>query len=117
MRLSCRNGIFALAIMSGCRGTTEPQPARGLYSLENVDGTPLPALISAGAGDTTYSVSSLLSLNAGGEALTTNTIKHIYLQYPAEVTSHSVHQSYRISGHNIELGNFTQCPGTVMCAG
>lgn len=119
MRLFCTTAFLALGIVVACRNATEPQPVRisGLYSLEDVNGVPLPATISAGAGDTTYIVSSILSLDSDGAAVTTNTLRHIYLQYPPEETTYVLQQAYRLTGDSIEIGAFEPCPGPVECVG
>ena len=119
MRLPCWKAlVLAFVFTAACHEPTAPPPTiSGSFVLESIDGNSLPAIISAGAGDTTQMLSSTVEFDASGRAITVNHLRHSYLQYPAEETTLTRTQSYRIKGDSIEIGAFGACPGTVMCVG
>ena len=118
MRLACQKAlVVAVLLLAACHeATAPPKLVSRMYVLASVDGRALPALISAGAGDTTHILSSTVILTSNGEALTVNRFRHIYLQYPAEENADTLTQQYRIKGDSIEIGGFGGCEGPVMCA-
>lgn len=106
--------VFALA----CHDTVEPTPTVSrLYTLETVDGQPLPATISAGAGETTQVVWSTLTLESSGQAVTVHHLSGVWLQNPPEESTVVRRQEYRITGDSIEIGSFHPCPPGAECVG
>jgi hypothetical protein len=118
MRLTCQQVfVFAIPLLAACHeATAPPNLISRMYVLASVDGSPLPAIISSGAGDTTHILSSTVILTPKGEALTVNHYRNVYLQYPAGETTDTLTQQYRIKGDSIEIGGFGACEGPVMCA-
>jgi hypothetical protein len=119
MRLTCQYAfVFAVAVLPACHeATAPPNRISRMYVLASVAGSPLPAIISAGAGDTTHILSSTVILTPTGQALTVNHFRNVYLQYPAGENTDTLTQQYRIKGDSIEIGGFGGCEGPVMCAG
>ena len=111
--------LLFLATGAGCHEATGPSPQvpSRFFVLESIAGRNLPAIISAGAGETTQVIWSTVTLDSAGGALTVHHFSQAYLQYPHEETTSVLHQEYRMKGDSIEIGGFKPCPPGAMCAG
>ena len=81
-----------------------------LYVLESINGQHVPAIQSAGAGDTLWVVWSTITLGADGKADIVDHVKHAHLNYGAEENTYLRNQPYRISGDSLTIGSYQGCP-------
>jgi hypothetical protein len=56
-------------------------------------------------------------LDSEANAVTIEHMRHVYLSYPAEETTHTTRYEYRITGDSISVGSFKPCPFGAMCVG
>jgi len=102
--------VLALPLMIGCHDTTAPTtPNSRLYILESIKGQPLPAITSAGAGDTVTMLWSTITLDPIGNAVEVVHQRQAYLAFPAEETTYAQRYEYKITGDSITVGSFQRC--------
>lgn len=111
MRLLCEKVlVLGLALTMGCHDTTAPTtPNSRLYILESIKGQPLPAITSAGAGDTITMLWSTITLDPVGNAVEVAHQRHAYLTFPAEEATYAQRYEYKITGDSITVGSFQRC--------
>ncbi|MGZ3374706.1 MAG: hypothetical protein ACXU9Z_15555 [Gemmatimonadaceae bacterium] len=103
------------ALTTACHETTAPPKEPGTYSLESFNNQPLPAVISAGGGDTTTLFSAILFLDGAGNAVVFAHSREVHPSIPPRDAIDTTRYTYRVVGDSIAFDYSPPCPDAALC--
>jgi hypothetical protein len=122
MRLSCQKAfVLGLVLTMACGESTAPSLGPSEYSLETIDGRPLPAHIQASEGDTVTVVSSTLLFDGVGNATFSEHIRYVHPNSPSGEATYTVGYKVHIVGRGVmgeelDFEYSPPCPPNALCA-
>jgi hypothetical protein len=115
MRLFGQKALLVLvALTPACHETTAPPPL-ARYVLESVNSQLVPAIIHAGAGDTTTLFSGVVTLNMSTHAEIVAYSRQVHPMTAPRVAADTSRYSYRIVGDSIAFDYSPPCPANALC--
>ncbi len=112
-RWKCLPLVFTLQL--ACADPTTPPSVRGVYLLESVGGSPLPAVIHAGNGYATTVIWSTLSFGPAETATLIERLRRTSPNDPPAESNHTTGYSYRITDEGIRFDYWPPCPPNALC--
>ena len=116
MRLSRRKAFLLLLVLTiACSDATGPERISGFFTLQSVDGHPIPVVLFTEPTRTLTVVSSTVRLDNQGHAI----ISDSYREDSQGVVTTPIYTAtfqYRLHGDQIEIGSFTPCGPAAICA-
>jgi hypothetical protein len=112
--LSLKALLPVVALTVACHETTSPPPVvLRSFVLESVDNQPVPVVIHASGGDTTFLYWASLTLYEGGTADIAAHSRQVHATLPPREATDTSHYSYRIIGDSLALDY--PCPDAAIC--
>ncbi|HEY8833361.1 MAG TPA: hypothetical protein VIM21_12740 [Gemmatimonadaceae bacterium] len=109
MRLLRQKALLLVLVSDiACRDSTGPQTISAFFSLQSIDGRPLPTFIAETPGPTATIISSILRLDKTGQAVV---IEHRNETFRGDVTDTTTY-GYSIKGSQIQMGSMCLAIGT-----
>ncbi|HEX6534136.1 MAG TPA: hypothetical protein VF041_06040 [Gemmatimonadaceae bacterium] len=111
MRARVLIALFVCGVAAACGESTAPEPAPRVFVLDHVDDRALPVLESSYAGDSTFVVWAVLTLEANGRALKVVEHRFVHQSDPPVETTTTGRAAYLIAHDSIAVGFFGTCRG------